>query len=71
MALLAAPLAVAAAPTPEQRAHRDGMRCHMVAKKTVWKFGNRSDEVGRRSVSRVTATATNRFHGLCPLAPHS
>ena len=40
MALLAAPLAMAAAPTPAEAGHRDGMRCHMV-KKTVWKFGTR------------------------------
>ena len=69
MALLAAPLAMAAAPTPAEAGHRDGMRCHMV-KKTVWKFGTAGPS-GCRSVSPVTATATNRFYGLCPLAPHS
>lgn len=40
MALLAAPLALASAPTPAEAGHRDGARCHMV-KKTVWKFGKR------------------------------
>jgi hypothetical protein len=40
MALLAAPLAMAAAPTSAEAGHRDGMRCHMV-KKTVWKWGKR------------------------------
>ena len=40
MALLAAPLAMAAAPTPAEAGHRDGMRCHMV-KKTVWKWGKK------------------------------
>jgi hypothetical protein len=38
MALLAAPLAMAAAPA--EAGYRDGMRCHVV-KKTVWKFGHR------------------------------
>jgi len=40
MALLAAPLAMAAAPTPAEAGYRDGVRCHLV-KKTVWKFGHR------------------------------
>ena len=40
MALLAAPLAMAAAPTPAEAGHRDGARCHMV-KKTVWKWGKK------------------------------
>jgi hypothetical protein len=40
MALLAAPLALAAAPTPAEAGHRDGARCHIV-KKSVWKFGHR------------------------------
>jgi len=40
MALLAAPLALAAAPTPADAAPRDGYRCHMV-KKSVYKFGKK------------------------------
>ena len=40
MAVLAAPLAMAAAPTPAEAGHRDGMRCHLV-KKTVWKWGKK------------------------------
>lgn len=38
MALLAVPLAMAAAPTPAEAGPRDGYRCQMVKKK-VWKFG--------------------------------
>lgn len=38
IALLAAPFALAAAPTPADAA--PGVRCHMV-KKTVWKWGKR------------------------------
>ena len=60
MAVLAAPLAMAAAPTPAEAGHRDGVRCHMV-KKTVWKWGKRSARSGFRSASSATATATNRF----------
>jgi hypothetical protein len=40
MALLAAPLAMAAAPSPAEAGPRDGYRCHMV-KKAVWKFGKK------------------------------
>ncbi|CAN1723673.1 conserved exported protein of unknown function [Hyphomicrobium sp. 1Nfss2.1] len=40
MALLAAPLALAAAPTPADAAPRDGYSCHMV-KKTVFKWGKK------------------------------
>jgi hypothetical protein len=40
MALLAAPLAMAAVPTPPDAAPRAGYRCHMV-QKTVWKFGKK------------------------------
>ena len=40
MALLAAPLAMAAAPTPAEAGYRDGARCHLV-KKTVWKWGKK------------------------------
>ena len=40
MALLAAPLALAATPSPADAAPRDGYRCHMV-KKTVFKFGKK------------------------------
>lgn len=40
MALLAAPLAMAAAPTSAEAGPRDGYRCHMV-KKTVYKFGKK------------------------------
>jgi hypothetical protein len=40
MALLAAPLAMATAPTSAEAGPRDGYRCQMV-KKTVWKFGKK------------------------------
>lgn len=40
MALLAAPLAMAAAPTPAEAYKGDGVRCHLV-KKTVWKWGKK------------------------------
>jgi hypothetical protein len=40
MALLAAPLAMAAAPTPAEAGYRDGVRCQLV-KKTVWKWGKK------------------------------
>lgn len=41
MALLAAPLALAAAPTPADAAPRDGYRCHMVKKTVHAKFGKK------------------------------
>jgi hypothetical protein len=40
MAVLAAPLAMAAAPTPAEAGPRDGYRCHLV-KKTVWTWGKK------------------------------
>jgi hypothetical protein len=40
IALLAAPLAMATAPTSADAAPRDGYRCHMV-KKTVWSWGKK------------------------------
>lgn len=40
MALLAAPLAMATAPTSAEAGPRDGYRCQMV-KKTVWKWGKK------------------------------
>ena len=40
MALLAAPLAMAVAPTPADAGQRDGYRCQMV-KKSVFKFGKK------------------------------
>ncbi len=41
MALLAAPLAMATAPTAAEAGPRgDSYRCHLV-KKTVWKFGKK------------------------------
>lgn len=40
IALLAAPLAMAAAPSPAEAGPRDGYRCHMV-KKTVWSWGKK------------------------------
>lgn len=60
MALLAAPLAMAAAPTPAEAGYRDGgVRCHMV-KKTVWKWGKRRTKWVK--VCRPAPRHGHRYH---------
>lgn len=41
MALLAAPIAIAATPTPADAAPRDGYRCKMIKKTIHTKFGKK------------------------------
>jgi hypothetical protein len=61
MCLLAAPLAMAAAPTSAEAGVRDHFRCHFV-KKSVWKHGHRRSKWVRVCNKRPRFSHKRRRH---------